>query len=83
MIVKNIRKKQHIIRFQSKQRQIQQINFLIHFAIHNEIKKSSLKIDNSKIYFMYFKIHENFEHDKNFSIKKFIDLFTCENQQLN
>ena len=32
---------------------------------------------------MYIKIHENFEHDKSFNIKKFIDLFKCENEQLN
>ena len=56
--------------------------FLIYFAIYNEIKNSILKIDNSKIYFMYIKIHENFEHDKNFNIEKFIDLFKCINKQL-
>ena len=56
---------------------------MINFAIYNQIKKSILKIDNSKVYFMYIKIHENFEHDKNFSIEKFINLFKCENKQLN
>ena len=42
-----------------------------------------MKIDNLKTYFMYIKIHENFEHDKSFNIEKFIDLFKCENKQLN
>ena len=32
---------------------------------------------------MYIKVHENFEHDKNFNIKKFIGLFKCNNKQLN
>ena len=32
---------------------------------------------------MYIKIHENFEHDKNFNTEKFIHLFKYENKQLN
>ena len=83
MIIKNTRNKQHIIRFQSKEKKIQQTDFLINFVIYNEIKKSILKIDKSKVYFMYIKIHRNFEHDKNSNIEKFIDLFKCENKQLN
>ena len=54
----------------------------MNFVIYNEIKKSILKIDNSKVYFMYIKIHENFKHDRNFNIEKFIDLFKCKNKQL-
>ena len=56
---------------------------MINFVIYNKIKKSVLKIDNSKFFFMYIKIHENFENDKNSNIKKFIDLFKYENKQLN
>ena len=32
---------------------------------------------------MYNKVHENFEHDKNFNTEKSFDLFKCENKQLN
>ena len=32
---------------------------------------------------MNIKTHENFKHDKNFSIETFIDLFKCENKYLN
>ena len=32
---------------------------------------------------MYIKIQETFEQDKNFNTEKFIDLFKCENKQLN
>ena len=42
-----------------------------------------MKIDNSKAYFMDIKVHKNFEYDKNSNIKKSIDLFKCENKQLN
>ena len=42
-----------------------------------------MKIDISKVYFMCIKIPENFKHNKNFNIEKFIDLFKCENKQLN
>ena len=44
------------------------------------MKKSVLKIEKSKIYFMYIKVHENFEHDKNSNTEKSIDLFKCENK---
>ena len=47
------------------------------------MQKSILKIDNSKICFMYIKIHEIFKHDKNFNMEKFIDLIKCKNKQLN
>ena len=37
MTIKNIRSKQHLIRFEFKQRMIQHINFFIHSAIHNKM----------------------------------------------
>ena len=83
MIIKNIRNKQHIIRFQSKQKKYNKQIFCLISLFIMKFKKSILKIDNSKVYFMCIKIHENFEHDKNFNVEKFIDLFKCENKQLN
>ena len=32
---------------------------------------------------MYIKTDENFKHDKDFNDKNFIELFKCENKQLN
>ena len=42
-----------------------------------------MKIDDSKIYFIYIKIHENFEHDKDSNIEKSTESFKYENKILN
>ena len=64
-------------------KKIQQTSFLINFAIYNEIKKSTLRIENLKTYFIYIKFHENFEHDRTFNTERFFGLFKCKNKQLN